>query len=42
VLGRTIPFAEVGPAHAAMGRGEDVFGNVAVLLGAARPGLGRA
>jgi crotonyl-CoA carboxylase/reductase len=42
VLGRTIPFAEVGAAHAAMGRGEDVFGNVAVLLGAARPGLGRA
>ncbi|WP_134732084.1 crotonyl-CoA carboxylase/reductase [Amycolatopsis nivea] len=42
VLGRTVPFAEVPVAHAAMGRGEDVFGNVSVLIGAAAPGQGRA
>lgn len=42
VLGRTVPFAEVPAAHAAMGRGEDVFGNVSVLIGAAAPGQGRA
>lgn len=42
VLGRTVPFSEVPAAHAAMGRGEDVFGNVAVLVGAASPGQGRA
>lgn len=42
VLGRTIPFSDIPRAHAAMGRGEDVFGNVAVLLGAAEPGQGRA
>ncbi len=41
VLGRTISFAEIGLAHAAMGRGEDVFGNVAVLVGACEPGKGR-
>jgi len=40
-LGRVLPFAAVGEAHAAMGRGEDVFGNVTVLVGARQPGLGR-
>ncbi|WP_336158857.1 crotonyl-CoA carboxylase/reductase [Amycolatopsis sp. VC5-11] len=42
VLGRTVPFTEVPAAHAAMGRGEDVLGNVSVLIGAAAPGQGRA
>ncbi|TQL91117.1 crotonyl-CoA carboxylase/reductase [Pseudonocardia kunmingensis] len=42
VLGRTISFDEIGAAHAAMGRGEDVFGNVSALVGAAGPGSGRA
>lgn len=41
VLGRTIPFSELGQAHAAMGRGENVQGNVSILVGAATPGLGR-
>ena len=41
VLGRTVSFDEIGAAHAAMGRGEDVFGNVAALVGAAKPGQGR-
>ena len=40
-LGRTIGFDELGAAHAAMGRGEDVFGNIGVLVGAAEPGQGR-
>jgi crotonyl-CoA carboxylase/reductase len=40
-LGRTIAFGEIGAAHAAMGSGENVFGNVAALVGAAEPGLGR-
>jgi crotonyl-CoA carboxylase/reductase len=40
-LGRTIDFAELPEAHAAMGRGEQVFGNVAATVGAARRGLGR-
>jgi crotonyl-CoA carboxylase/reductase len=40
-LGRTITFDEIGPAHAAMGRGEEVFGNVSALIGAASPGLGK-
>ncbi|MGY2004429.1 crotonyl-CoA carboxylase/reductase [Blastococcus sp. SYSU DS1024] len=40
VLGKVVAFAELGAVHAAMGRGEDVFGNVAVLLGAAEPGSG--
>ncbi|GLY70602.1 crotonyl-CoA carboxylase/reductase [Amycolatopsis taiwanensis] len=42
VVGRTIPFSDIPGAHAAMGRGEDVFGNVAVLIGASEPGQGRA
>ncbi len=41
-LGRVISFDEIGQAHAAMGRGEDVFGNVVALVGAAEPGTGRA
>lgn len=40
-LGRTITFGELPAAHAAMGRGEDVFGNVVALVGAAEPGTGR-
>lgn len=40
-LGRTISFDEVGEAHAAMGRGEDVFGNIGVLVGASTPGAGK-
>lgn len=40
-LGRTIRFEDVGAAHASMGRGEDVFGNVVALVGAGEPGLGR-
>lgn len=42
VLGRTIAFDEIGAAHATMGRGEDVFGNVSALVGAASPDAGRA
>ncbi|MEU6263629.1 crotonyl-CoA carboxylase/reductase [Saccharopolyspora shandongensis] len=41
-VGRTLPFTGIPEAHAAMGRGEDVFGNVTILLGAKEPGLGRA
>jgi crotonyl-CoA carboxylase/reductase len=41
-VGRILPFTEIPQAHAAMGRGEDVFGNVTILLGAKEPGLGRA
>lgn len=41
-VGRVISFDEIGAAHAAMGRGEDVFGNTTVLVGAKEPGLGRA
>jgi crotonyl-CoA carboxylase/reductase len=41
VLGGVLPFSELGQAHARMGRGEDVFGNVSILVGAREPGLGR-
>lgn len=41
VLGRTVPFEELPGVHAQMGRGEEVFGNTAILVGAQRPGLGR-
>lgn len=41
-LGRTISFEELPQAHAAMGRGEEAFGNVAALVGAATPGTGAA
>lgn len=40
-LGKAVAFADLPKVHAAMGRGEDVFGNVSILLGAPRPGLGR-
>lgn len=40
-LGRVIPFSGLGAAHAAMGRGEEVFGNISVLIGAKQPGLDR-
>lgn len=39
-LGRTVPFSAIGHAHAAMGRGDDVSGNVVALVGANRPGTG--
>jgi crotonyl-CoA carboxylase/reductase len=47
--GRTVSFDEADAAHvtdeadaahATMGRGEDVFGNVTVLVGAPASGLG--
>ncbi|MGW0828361.1 crotonyl-CoA carboxylase/reductase [Streptomyces sp. NPDC002845] len=41
VLGSVLPFSELGQAHARMGRGEDVFGNVSILVSAREPGLGR-
>jgi crotonyl-CoA carboxylase/reductase len=40
VLGRTMTFSEIPRAHAAMGRGEEVFGNVCFLVGAPVPGTG--
>lgn len=40
-LGRTLPFSDLPAAHARMGRGEDVFGNTSILIGAPMPGLGR-
>lgn len=40
-LGRVIAFSDLGRAHAAMGRGEDVRGNVTALVGAGAPGTGR-
>lgn len=39
-LGRVIKFDELGKAHAKMGRGEDVFGNVVALVGSPQPGQG--
>ena len=41
-LGSVVSFADIPQAHAAMGRGENVFGNVAALVGAPTPGLGRS
>jgi crotonyl-CoA carboxylase/reductase len=40
-LGRTLAFGEIARAHAEMGRGEEVFGNTAVLIGARERGQGR-
>lgn len=40
-LGSVIAFDEIPGAHAQMGAGENVFGNVCALVGAATPGLGR-
>jgi crotonyl-CoA carboxylase/reductase len=41
-VGRILPFTDIPKAHAAMGHGEDVLGNVTILLGANEPGLGPA
>lgn len=41
-LGRVIGFEELPAAHAAMGRGEEVFGNVVALVGAGSAEEGRA
>jgi crotonyl-CoA carboxylase/reductase len=35
-LGRTIEFDQLPEAHAAMGRGEEVYGNVVARVGADR------
>ncbi|MGH9011458.1 MAG: crotonyl-CoA carboxylase/reductase [Acidimicrobiia bacterium] len=35
------PFSEIAAAHDAMAKGEEVFGNVVCLVGAAEPGTGR-
>ena len=40
-LGRVIAFEDLPRAHATMGRGEDVFGNVVALIGANDPDQGR-
>lgn len=40
-LGRVLPFDQLPRAHAEMGRGEEVFGNAVVLVGAADPQQGR-
>lgn len=40
-LGRTLAFDDLPRAHAEMGRGEAVFGNTAVLVGAGAPRQGR-
>jgi len=40
-LGRVIAFEDLPHAHAAMGRGEDVFGNVVALVGAKDQDEGR-
>jgi len=40
-LGRVIDFHEIPAAHAAMGRGDNVFGNVVALVGAANKDEGR-
>ena len=40
-LGSTISFEDLPAAHAAMGAGENVQGNVVALVGASGPGLGR-
>jgi crotonyl-CoA carboxylase/reductase len=41
-LGKVRAFTEIPSAHEAMARGEDVFGNVVCLVGAAEPGTGRS
>jgi len=40
-VGKVIGFDDIAQAHAAMGRGEEVFGNVTVVMGAGNPGEGR-
>lgn len=41
VLGRTLPLDDLPQAHAEMSRGEEVFGNTVILLGAQTPHDGR-
>lgn len=41
-LGKLVRFEELPEAHAAMGRGEEVFGNVVALVGASAPGQGHS
>jgi crotonyl-CoA carboxylase/reductase len=41
-LGRVIGFEDLPRAHAQMGRGENVFGNVVALIGAKEPDEGRS
>ncbi len=41
-VGRVVPFSDLPLVHAQMGRGEEVFGNTVVLVGAATPDEGRA
>ncbi|QNN52357.1 crotonyl-CoA carboxylase/reductase [Nocardioides mesophilus] len=41
-LGRVVSFDEIGSAHASMGRGEDVFGNMVALVGSSAPTDGAA
>jgi crotonyl-CoA carboxylase/reductase len=40
-VGEVLPFEEIPQAHARMGEGAQAFGNTAILVGAAEPGLGR-
>lgn len=40
-VGRVLPFTEIPRAHADMASGQEVFGNTVILVGAAKPGLGR-
>ncbi|MFK4146593.1 crotonyl-CoA carboxylase/reductase [Streptomyces sp. NPDC004065] len=40
-VGRVLPFDDIPRAHAEMGRGEEVFGNTVILVGAADPEAGR-
>ncbi|MBM9463042.1 crotonyl-CoA carboxylase/reductase [Aeromicrobium sp. YIM 150415] len=41
-VGRVVPFTDLPAVHAQMGRGEEVFGNTVVLVGATTPDEGRA
>ena len=41
-LGRVVPFGELGQVHWEMGEGKAPPGNTVVLVGAPKPGLGRA
>lgn len=40
-VGRVLPFGELPRAHSEMGRGEEVFGNTVILVGADSPDAGR-
>ncbi|MGV9866594.1 crotonyl-CoA carboxylase/reductase [Rhodococcus koreensis] len=41
-VGRVLPMSDIPRAHAEMGRGEEVFGNTVILVGAKDPEQGRA